>query len=80
MLWTSNGMAWYTGCVIHLFSPMEENTVSVLASAFGKMGGKANVKKHGKEHMKEIGRLGGMKSKEKRAKMREKQVIPSQEL
>lgn len=28
--------------------------ISKAASAFGQLGGRSNVKKHGKEHMKEI--------------------------
>ncbi len=35
------------------------------ASAFGKMGGKANFLKNGREHMSKIGKKGGKKKKKK---------------
>jgi general stress protein YciG len=36
------------------------------AKMLGALGGKANVKKHGKKRMAEIGRLGGLQKKAKR--------------
>jgi general stress protein YciG len=43
----------------------EEKSVKELASVFGAIGGRANFKKHGKEHMAKIGKKGGKKVKAK---------------
>lgn len=41
----------------------EDKSVKELASVFGAIGGRANFKKHGKEHMSRIGKKGGKKVK-----------------
>lgn len=46
-----------------------QNQISEAAAAMGRKGGKSFVKKYGKDRMKELGRLGGLRAKGKRPKM-----------
>lgn len=53
---------------------MQEKTISSVAREMGKRGGVANIEKYGKNRMKEIGRLGGLKARENREKARQQKA------
>lgn len=57
-----------------MIMPMDNDEMKKVASAFGKMGGLANVEKNGKDHMKQISRLGvEARKKKKNGKSKDKQ-------